>query len=503
MSYHCMHLCLLFAVFAAPLGLGCRAPHRIETSEYRELARSSSQSMHSAAPVEAALDPVVDQMAGAHPVEQYIGYALAQNPAIQAARMEVESRAQRVPQVASLQDPTVATTVAAEPIQTAAGQQDLSLLASQKLPWHGKLATRAAIAEQQVEEARARLASVELAVVEKVKRAYYELYFVQQAIRITEEDKKQLELIAAVVDRKYRVERKVTQQDLLNVQVAVAQLETDLVKLRQQLESAQARLAEQLHLSPDTQVRAVDRLAPEELPGSLADLYRRAIASRPELREALATIVRDQRSVELARLNYYPDLTLGATWVDISSSGISPVANGRDAVLVGASINVPIYHKRLRAGVREAEAKAVSSARKYDSLKDQTQSEVKDLFAQATSQQELLQLFREEIIPKAQQALEQSISAYQVGKVDFLQMIDNWRDLLRFEITAQRVEAELRQSLASLARAVGAVELGGASEMVPLPPALPEEPQPEVSLPEVSQPEVSQPSGIEPAIQNP
>jgi outer membrane protein TolC len=337
---------------------------------------------------------------------------------------------------------------------------------------------------------------VELAVIEKVKRAYYELYFVQQAIRITAEDHKQLELIAAVVDRKYRVERKVTQQDLLNVQVAVSQLETDLVKLRQQLQSTQARLAEQLHLSPDTQVRAVDRLAPEQLPDNLADLYRRAIASRPELHEGLAAIARDQRAVDLARLNYYPDLTLGATWVDISSSGISPVANSRDAVLVGASINVPIYRKRLRAGVREAEAKAVSSARKYDSLKDQTQSDVKDLFAQTTSQQELLQLFREDIIPKARQALEQSISAYQVGKVDFQQMIDNWRDLLRFEITAQRIEAGLRQSLASLARAVGAVELGGVvetGELVPLPPSLPAEPQPELSLP----------SGVESAIQNP
>ena len=120
----------------------------------------------------------------------------------------------------------------------------------------------------------------------------------------------------------------------------------------------------------------------------------------------------------------------------------------------------------------------------------------KDLFAQTTSQQELLQLFREDIIPKAQQALEQSISAYQVGKVDFQQMIDNWRDLLRFEITAQRIEAGLRQSLASLARAVGAVELGGVvetGELVPLPPSLPAEPQPELSLP----------SGVESAIQNP
>ncbi len=493
MSFQTLRTLLLLAVGAASLAPGCRAPHQIETRDYSELARSISRSMRSAEPVEAALDPVLEELAGAHPVEQYIGYALEQNPAIQAARMEIESLAQRVPQAASLQDPTVATTVAAEPVQTAAGQQDLSLLASQKLPWHGKLATRAAVAEQQVEVARAQLASVELAVVEKVKRAYYELYYIQQATRITEEDKKQLELIETVVDRKYRVERKVTQQDLLNVQVAVSQLETDLVKLRQQLQSTQARLAEQLHLSPDTQVRAMDQLPPEELPESLANLYRRAIADRPELQEALAAIARDQRSVELARLNYYPDLTLGATWVDTSTNGLSAIANGRDAVLIGASINVPIYRKRLRAGVREAEAKAVSSARKYDSLKDKTQGDVKDLFAQATSQQELLQLFREDIIPKAQQALDQSISAYQVGKVDFLQMIDNWRELLRFEITAQRLEAGLRQSLASLARAVGAVELGGAGEVVPLPPTLPEVPQTNETLP----------SGAEPAIPMP
>ncbi|MEO2048719.1 MAG: TolC family protein [Pirellulales bacterium] len=492
-SYISRFLCLL-AIGTAPLGTGCRAPHQIESSEYCQLARSISRSMHSGAPVEVAIDPVVEEWSGAHPVEWYIGIALAQNPAIQAARMEVESLAQRVPQAASLQDPTLATIIATEPIQTAAGQQDLSLQARQKLPWLGKLAVRAEVAEQQVQMGRAQLASVELSVVEKVKRAYYRLYFVQQAIRITKEDKKQLELIETVVDRKYRVERKVTQQDLLNVQVAVSQLETDLIKLRQQLASTQSRLAEQLHISPDTQVRAVDQLAPETLPVSLADLYLRAIASRPELHAALAAVARDQTAVDLARLNYYPDLTLGATWVDISASGISPVANSRDAILIGASINVPIYRKRLRAGVREAEAKAVSSARKYDSLKDQTQSEVKDLFAQATSQQELLLLFREDILPKAQQSLVQSISAYQVGKVDFLQMIDNWRDLLRFEITAEQLEAELRQSLASLARAVGTVELGvpdsvvGPHEVVALPPAQPEENLPGKADPEIRMP---------------
>ena len=97
--------------------------------------------------------------------------------------------------------------------------------------------------------------------------------------------------------------------------------------------------------------------------------------------------------------------------------------------------------------------------------------EVKDLFSQATSQQELLRLFSDDIIPKAQQALEQSIQSYQVGEVDFLQMIDNWRQLLRFHVGEKQLEAQLRQSVASLARVVGGYQLPEESASVVVEPA--------------------------------
>ena len=89
------------------------------------------------------------------------------------------------------------------------------------------------------------------------------------------------------------------------------------------------------------------------------------------------------------------------SWIDVSSAGLSPVANGRDAFLLTAGLNLPVYRKRLDSSVRSAEAKAVSSAREYDSLRDGTLEEVTDLFAQAKSQQDMLQLFREDILPKA------------------------------------------------------------------------------------------------------
>jgi hypothetical protein len=42
-----------------------------------------------------------------------------------------------------------------------------------------------------------------------------------------------------------------------------------------------------------------------------------------------------------------------------------------------------------------------------------------------------------------------------VGEVDFLQLLDNWRQLLRYEIAYRRIDASLRQTLAELERVVG------------------------------------------------
>jgi cobalt-zinc-cadmium efflux system outer membrane protein len=310
----------------------------------------------------------------------------------------------------------------------------------------------------------------ELDVIEKIKRAYYQLYFIEQAITITDQDQEQLKLIARIVDRRYTVERKVSQQDVLRLEVEISRLETELVRLRQQLESGQAALARLLHVSPETELRALDALPPEQIPQDIDLLYRQAITVRPELQAQLATIAKDRTAADRARLNYFPDVTLGLTWIDTANAGISPVTNGRDAFLLSAGVNLPIYKKRLNAAVRESEAAAVAGAREYDSLKDQTMQEVKDLFSQATSQQELLRLFSDDIIPKSEQALDQSIQSYQVGEVDFLQMIDNWRQLLRFQIGEKQLEAQLRQSVASLARVVGSYQLpeGFASAVEPV-----------------------------------
>ena len=111
----------------------------------------------------------------------------------------------------------------------------------------------------------------------------------------------------------------------------------------------------------------------------------------------------------------------------------------------------------------------MSTARDYDSLRDGTLEEVTDLFLRAQSHEDLLTLFREDILPKARQTLEVSSRAYNVGEVDFLQLIDNWRQLLRYEVSYYRLEASLRQTLAQLERIVGGLSGTPFPQAVPSP----------------------------------
>ncbi len=468
---------------------GCSTANVAHDAEYVDLSYKVQQAGSAAA--QDTVDPVVPELEGPHPVEEYIQVAIAQNPEIQAARKRLEAAGYQVPVAGSLQDPMLNVTVQPSPVETAAGKQQAIVAANQKLPWFGKLDRRGARAEAETNVMRAELAAAELAVIERVQRAYYELYFIQQAIAVTEQEQDLLVQIRDVALARYKAE-KTSQQDVLRAELEISNIQNDLIRLRQQRKSGQAALARFLHIAPQTGVEALNKLPASQIIKDLESLQEQAVAARPELHSKLAALQRDQQAVELALLDYKPDMTVGFSWIGVSNSGISPVANGRDAFLLTAGINLPVYRQRLDSEVRSVEAQAVATAREYDAVRDNTLAEVVDLFAQIESQRELLTLFEEDILPRSRQTLEVSSQAYNVGEVDFLQLLDNWRQLLRYEISYRRIDASLRQTLAELERVVGGFlgpipEPANGIKNVP-PPADAEKPEAEQPQPENDEP---------------
>jgi outer membrane protein TolC len=396
------------------------------------------------------------------PVDTLVQCALANNPEIQAARYHARSLGARVPQAVSLPDPQLMTNTFLEQIQTAAGPQQVAMSLSQKFPWFGKRALRSQVAHHEAMAAYAQVAAEELKVVEQVKRAYYDLYFLQSAMVETRRLEPRLEDIVEIAKTKY--ETHVGKTDLASVlqaQVELSKLKTTLIRLEQAKNETQARLAGLLHLPPETRFKTVSSVDRTKLAHTAQLLVELSEQCQPELDAIRRQITRNRSATALACRNYWPDVTVGLNWYDIGATGLSPVANGQDAYSLGVGVNLPIYRNRLDAAVREAQYRNSSDHQRYAAAQDRVRSEVEALYAQFQQQHQILGVLEAEILPRSSQMLELTIESYRTGTQDFQQLIDTYRTLLDYRIDYHKRTAMREQAIASLERAVGcAVTVG-------------------------------------------
>lgn len=66
--------------------------------------------------------------------------------------------------------------------------------------------------------------------------------------------------------------------------------------------------------------------------------------------------------------------------------------------------------------------------------------------------------FQNDSIPKAQRTLDLSIDEYSTDEIEYVQLIANWRSVLRYRVTEANLQSQNGQLLASLAKSVGQLE---------------------------------------------
>lgn len=458
--------------------------------EPAELAPPSSAD----AAVEAVV--VAAPFAGPQPVDLYIRHALAENRTVQAARYNVEALKARIPQVTSLEDPVVSNTIF--PIPSVAPQYSLmgympyDMMIAQQFPWSGTLRLRGQAAAEEVKVALMELAAAELDTASAVKRAYFDLSFNRTAETLLRENRSLTEDFLRLARERAKTAT-ASQIDVLRAETAMSDIDRELAAVRGATAAARAALARELHVSPESDLQALPLGGGVSVPDQIERLYQLAVASRPDLRGRLAAIARDGKAVELARKRYYPNLTLGFVYQDMEkTNAMSPMAGGMPNIGMFVGFNLPIYRKKLAAGVCEAEARRAANSRLYEAERDQANRDVKELFTQAKVQEDVLGILNRTNLPNARQVLKLTGSEFTAGNVDALSLITAQRDLLQVRLEVAQVETDLAKSLAQLERAVGA-ELSEhpptepAAAPAEAPPTPPGEPGPFREAPETGE----------------
>jgi cobalt-zinc-cadmium efflux system outer membrane protein len=335
------------------------------------------------------------------------------------------------------------------------GYNPYNLTLAQQFPWFGTLRLRGEVAERDVQIALAELAAAQLDTVANVKRAYHNLYASERTEEILTENRKILEDFRAIA--RERLANGGTQQDVIQSEVLISKLDQDLATNLQGIASARAALARQLHVPPDTELKSSPEPALASVPAEIDRLNDLALAARPELRGRLAAVARDEKAVALARKRFYPNYTLGLTYMDMEKTNAQAprTASGSPNVGLFVAFNLPVYRNKYRAGVCEAEERAHADAKLYEAQRDETLSEIQDLMVQAKVQQNVLTLLRDSILPRTRQSLNLARSDYAKSNVDYPTLLSALREVLQIQLQIAQVEAELGKALASLERAVG------------------------------------------------
>jgi len=376
--------------------------------------------------------------------------ALEKNPEILASKGMWEMAKAKAPQVKALPDPMLQFELQNIGLTGfTVGKMDMSMAGislSQAIPYPGKRGLRRQVAEREAEGAGAMADATRLSVVSRLKTAYYDLVFIHQSLDVVTKTRTILQDFEKTAQARYSVGEGI-QQDVLKAQVELSMLTQRSTTLEQMREGTGAMINSLLDRPPEAALgRPEDPGHARPLP-PLTDLNRLTLERNPELRARQRAIEASQTQVALMKKEYKPDFAVSGGWR--SRGGLD------DLYQVMVEVELPWQRERRKYGVQEALASTEAAQRTRRATEEMVLAKVRDLATMAAKSARLVELYRTAIVPQATFALESTTSAYRVGKVDVLMVLDGVRTLLEDELMAQEQLADYHKAVARLEEVVG------------------------------------------------
>lgn len=369
---------------------------------------------------------------------------------LQAAAASAEAAAALVPEASTLPDPTLQLGVMNVGLPDFNADMPASMAPSvqlmQRVPFPGKLGLQGDIADAGRRMAESGSDETWWTVRQQTADLFYDLYSLDGRLAVMRETLELLESFRTVARAMYASGRS-PQSDVLRADVEVVRVEGEIHIMEAMRRATAARVNGLLDRPADTPV-----LTPElgPLPASVPDadtLEAWAWESRPLLERSRVALERSERTIELARRQIWPDLTVGLTY---GQRGRGSGTERMGSAVVGFSL--PLHAGRRQYAAREqAEALRRMAEAELSGTRIEVEARIGVLLAELESARTLIALYGGDILPEARATVESALSSYRVGAVDFMTLVDA-------EMAVNRFETDLVDLFADYGRAVAGLE---------------------------------------------
>ncbi|MCX5884531.1 MAG: TolC family protein [Proteobacteria bacterium] len=389
-------------------------------------------------------------------LKQLIEEALTNNPELTAHQEGLKVYAERPAQEGAWEDPRLGIGITNVPVDTfQLNQEDMTqkeLALMQKFPFPGKQGLKKEMATKEYLAASQGVEEKKLEIIKKVKTLYFDLYFVNKALDITEKNRGLISTLTKITETKYSVGEGI-QQDVLKAQVELSKIIEEFINLKQQKETIKAELNSLLNRLPQSPLPDPPEIERTPFNLSLEQLQEKALEKSPRLKKLAQMIEKNKVAYSLAKKEYYPDFDVALSYGQRQDLGAFKRAD-----MLSASVTVPIplwYKSKQDRKVEETHCSINVAQAEHDAAKNEIFYRIKDQTAKEEKQNALLDLYKRGIIPQARQSLDSAIAGYRVNKVDFLTLLDNRLTLYNYEVFYQQTLADYEKNLAELEEVTG------------------------------------------------
>ena len=385
--------------------------------------------------------------------------ALQANAEIRQMRGQYAASKETIRPAGALDDPEVAFTMKDIPMDNwALNREPMTqkmLELSQKFPFPGKRRLRSEVAGEQAQADEYVYKDKVNEVRTKVVIAYWGLSLTLANYDLTQRNKQFWEQVVQVTETRYKVGQGM-QADVLQAQVELGNYLDRLFQWTQKQESFRADLNALRSKPPQTPVSRPQTLKPRTFSLKLDDLLTQAEA-RPQLQALKFIITKQEKAVDLARKEYYPDARISVGYGFRET--LAPPINQKQADMFTGSVmfNVPIWvGSKIKPKIREEQAKQGVAKDAYQSTLNQLAAAINDRHAKLQRLAKQISLFDQGIIPQARQAVGAALASYQVGALPFNQLYQNQIAVYYAEMQLEEYLKDFEENWAELEWLVGA-----------------------------------------------
>ncbi len=406
----------------------------------------------------AAPQTIMDAAAqGTTPIQAVVREALQNNPEIRAAARERDAAQQRVAPAGTLDDPMLEAGVLNVPTNSFRfDREDMTMKMiglSQRFPYPGKRGLRQDVASRDADSAAHGYQETVNRVARDARASYLDLALVIETTRLTEKNKLILEQFLKIAEARYAVGQG-NQADVLKAQTQLSKMVDELIKLARERPMIEAELNRALGRNAGAAAPLPE--APQLRPVSLAldALRETAFRQRPQLLALQSIVARNERTLELAHKEYFPDFDVRFSYGQ--RENMPDGTRRSDMVNFTVAINLPVWRES-KTAPRVAEARAMheQALGMHEAQRNELAAKLRQQVASAEQNLRSAQLYQGNILPQARLTVEASLAAYRVNRADFMTLLDSQMTVFSYEVAHVAAVVNYNKALAEIDLLIG------------------------------------------------